>query len=121
MVEIAQFATPEEENRLIRWAKGVSCGAVRHRGDLAPRSIRDVREAERTREVSWCYHDEGRRFRMSVDVAAAHGPTITRALEREAEKLTPMPGEEGEYFVSARRADALVALCSASDASPGSL
>lgn len=120
VVELARFATVDDEARLIRWAKEVSCASVRHRGDLeAKASIRDVRETERSREVSWWYHDEGRRFAMAVDLPAAHGPTITRALEREADNVPALPGEEDAAFVSARRADALVALCSARIASDG--
>jgi hypothetical protein len=38
---------------------------------------------------------------------------ITNALEREAERIAALPGEEDEVYASARRADALVALCSA--------
>jgi hypothetical protein len=32
VVELARFATPKTEGRLIRWAVTVSVGAVRHRG-----------------------------------------------------------------------------------------
>src|SRR6266581_5342509 len=35
VVELTRFAAPETEGRLIRWAQGVSCGAIRHKGDLA--------------------------------------------------------------------------------------
>ena len=38
---------------------------------------------------------------------------VANALEREAERIAAMPGEEDEVYASARRADALVALCSA--------
>jgi len=42
------------------------------------------------------------------------GAVVARALERLAETLPVMPGEEEDsYYVQARRADALVALCSA--------
>ncbi|HEY5859322.1 MAG TPA: DUF222 domain-containing protein, partial [Actinomycetota bacterium] len=34
VVELARFATPETESRLIPWARAVSCGTVRHRGDI---------------------------------------------------------------------------------------
>jgi hypothetical protein len=114
VVELTRFAAPETEARLIRWAMTVSVGAVRHRGDLEARaSITEVRETERSREVSWWYFDEGRRFGLEADLPAASGPVIVNALEREAERIAAMPGEEDEVFASARRADALVALCSA--------
>jgi hypothetical protein len=114
VVELTRFATPENEARLIRWAKTVSSGAIRHRGDPETRaSIKDVREAERTREASWWYYDDGRRFSLAADLPAIHGPVIVNALEREAERIVALPGEVDETYASARRADALVALCSA--------
>jgi hypothetical protein len=114
VVELARFAAPETEARLLRWAMTVSVGAVRHRGDLeAKASITDVRETERSREVTWWYFDEGRRFGLEADLPAASGPVIVNALEREAERIAALPGEEDEVYASARRADALVALCSA--------
>jgi hypothetical protein len=113
VAELARFATLEQESRLVRWAATVSVGAVSHRADLEARaSIRDVRETERTRKVSWWYFDEGRRFGLEADLPAAHGPVVINALEREAERITALPGEEDEVYASARRADALVALCS---------
>jgi hypothetical protein len=113
VVELARFASSADEARLVRWATTVSVGAVRHRADLeAKASIKDVRETERSREVSWWYFDEGRRFGLEADLPAASGPVIVNALEREAERIAALPGEEDEVYVSARRADALVALCS---------
>jgi hypothetical protein len=34
VVELTRFATLQTESRLIRWAQGVSVGAIRHKGDL---------------------------------------------------------------------------------------
>jgi hypothetical protein len=118
VVELARFAKGDEEGRLIRWARTVSVGAVRHRADLeAKGSIKDLRETERSREVTWWYFDEGRRFGLEADLPAASGPVVIKALEREAERIAALPGEEDEVYASARRADALVALCSARIAS----
>ena len=41
VVELARFASPEDESRLIRWAAGVSCAAIRHRGDIWTRAARE--------------------------------------------------------------------------------
>jgi Domain of unknown function (DUF222)/HNH endonuclease len=118
VVELARFAKGDEEERLIRWARTVSVGAIRHRADFeAKGSIRDLRETERSREVTWWYFDEGRRFGLEADLPAASGPVVIKALEREAERIAALPGEEDEVYASARRADALVALCSARIAS----
>jgi hypothetical protein len=114
VVELARFVTPEAEARLIAWARSVSCAAVRRRGDLEARASREeVLDAERERFVTWWYFDEGRRFGLEAELPAAQGAIVARALQRLSEAIPSMPGEDGETFVPARRADALVALCSA--------
>jgi hypothetical protein len=115
VVELCRFATPDTEERLIGWAGGVSCAAVRQRADREIRaSIKGVREAERSRTLEWWYFDEGRRFGLYAEMSAASGPSVVRAIERMTERVPAMPGEEDESYASARRADALSALCSAS-------
>jgi hypothetical protein len=113
VVELTRFATRETEGDLIRWAKGVSSGAIRRKGDLASRSIDEVRDAERSRSLSWWYFDENSRFGLQAELPAADGAVVQKALERLAETIPVMPGEEDGCFAEARRADALVALCSA--------
>ena len=113
VVELTRFATPEDESRLIRWAAGVSVGAIRHRGDLAARSsIIETLEAERARYLEWWYLDDGRRVGLQAELPAAQGAIVTRAIERMAERVPVMPDEGDPVHVDARRADALVALCS---------
>jgi hypothetical protein len=122
VVELTRFATPETEAGLLRWAQGVSCACIRRKADLAARqSIQDVQDVERSRSLSWWYFDEGRRFGLQAELPAAQGAVVARALERLADTLPAMPDEQDECFVDARRADALVALCSnriAEDADP---
>jgi Domain of unknown function (DUF222)/HNH endonuclease len=113
VVEVTRFATPETEADLIRWARGVSCGAIRRKGDLAVRAaVDELIDVERSRSLSWWYFDEGRRFGLEAEVPAAQGAVIAKALERLAAVVPLMPGEEEAYHADARRADALVALCS---------
>jgi hypothetical protein len=114
VVELARFATAADESRLIRWARGVSCGAIRRRGDVAARrSIADEREVDRTRFCSFWFFDEGRRFGFQGEMPAAQGVVVARAIERLAAEIPVMPGEDGPNDADARRADALVALASA--------
>jgi hypothetical protein len=114
VVELARFATPTDESQLIRWARGVSCGAIRRRGDVvARRAIADEREVERTRFCSWWIFDEGRRFVLEAELPAAQGVIVARALEGLAAEIPAVPGEAVPYPAEARRADALVALASA--------
>jgi hypothetical protein len=92
----------------------VSCAAIRRKGDLScHQSIEEARDSEKSRCLSWWYFQENRRFGLQAELPAADGAVVAKALERLAETLPVMPGEEDPCFADARRADALVALCSA--------
>jgi hypothetical protein len=98
----------------VAWAEGVSCAAIRRKGDLAASSsIEETVDAERSRFVSWWWSDDGRRFELAAALPAASGAVVARALQRVAERVPVMPGEDDPSYAEARRADALVALCSA--------
>jgi Domain of unknown function (DUF222)/HNH endonuclease len=122
VVELARFADFETEAGLITWAKYVSAAAVRRKADLeVRRAIDDVRQAERARFLNWWYFDDGNRLGMEAEFPAAQGAVVARALQRVTDTVPSMPGEEDPSFAEARRADALVALCSAriaADADP---
>jgi hypothetical protein len=122
VVELSRFATAEAEARLLLWARNVSIGAIRRKGDMAARQdLEGVREAARSRSLSWWYFDEGRRFGLEADLPAAQGAVVAKTLERLADSLPVMPDEEDGCFATARRADALVALCASrshADADP---
>ena len=118
-MELTRFATPETEGSLIPWAERVSSGCIRRKADLAARQ--ELRDADRWRTLSWWYFDDGRRFALEAELPAAQGAVVARALERMAETLPVMPGEEDAYYAHARKADALVTLASsrlASDSDP---
>jgi Domain of unknown function (DUF222)/HNH endonuclease len=115
VVELSRFATPQTESDFIAWASGVSVACIRRKADIAVRrSIEDVREADRARFVSWWYVDEGRRLGLEAELPAAEGAAVVQAIERLADQVPVMPGEDDPSHVHARRADALVALASAS-------
>lgn len=122
VVELTRFATPEDEGSLVAWAQRVSATAVRERGDMLGRRSRgEIAEVDRERRVEWWYTDEGRRFAMEAELPAADGAVVARTLDRLARKIPVMPGEDDAAFASARRADALVAMCGAriaADADP---
>jgi len=118
VVELTRFATAETEGGLIGWATTVSCGAIRRRGDLLARlEVSDDRDADRDRSLSWWFTEEGRRWNLQAELPAAQGAVVVRALERMAARVPQMPGEDETLDARARRADALVALCSARIAS----
>ena len=114
VVELARFASFEDEDGLISWASRVSVSAVRRRADLAVRrAMEEVRDAERQRFVTWWYAEDGARFGIEGELPAADGAIVAKAIDRLAERIPTTPGEEGELFASARKADALVTMCSA--------
>jgi hypothetical protein len=114
VVELTRFATPETEDRLAEWAGQVSAGRIRHEGDLARRMQEDeAANDDQVRSVSWWYKDNGRRFEMHADLPAAQGAAVAKAIDRTAATIPEMPHEQGLSQAPARRADALVALCSA--------
>jgi hypothetical protein len=110
VVELTRFATPETEAGLVGWATEVSSGAIRRRGDLASRTAaQEIVDADRDRVLSWSYFDEGRRFALEAELPAAQGAVVARAIERLAEHIPAMPGEEertsplpGERALSSR-------------------
>lgn len=113
VVELCRFATPDSEGELLRWAQGVSSGAIRDRADLELRRHREEAEqVDQGRSLHYRFFDEGRRFSLEADLPAAEGAVVARRIERLAAELPAMPDEEGPWFAEARRADALVALCS---------
>jgi hypothetical protein len=113
VLELTRFATRETESRLVLWASGVSCGAIRRRADIAARrSPEDDEDVERARFLSWWIFDEGRRFGLQGELPSAHGAIVAKMLDRLAADLPVMPDEHGPGHTDARRADALVALCS---------
>jgi len=70
-------------------------------------------DAERSRFVSWWYFDEERRLGLEAELPAAQGAIVVRALELAADAIPAIPDERDGCFAPARRADALVAVCSA--------
>ena len=112
MLELARYATPSEEADLIAWAETKPPIVIRQEGERRARRIaEEVREVERNRSVNWWYSG-GHVQPWRPSLPAAQGATVAKALERMAETLPPMPGEEGATSIEQRRADALVALCS---------
>jgi hypothetical protein len=113
VVELARFATPQDEAHLIRWAKKVQVLAIRQRGDRANRpSVREERAAHSSRHLEWWFYPD-RQFGLFARLPAAEGALVARAIERVVETVPVLPGEEEPCCASARRADALVALAAA--------
>ena len=121
VLELTRLATPDTETQLIAWATGVSAAAIRRKADLAQRDdIDEVRADDRARSLEWWYQDD-RRLWLEGFLPAEQGAQVAKALDRLAETLPSDPDAERSHTIDARRADALVALCShelASDPAP---
>jgi hypothetical protein len=114
VVELTRFAEFDDEDALVRWAQSVSSGAIRRIGDLRAREgiETDTVAAERERWLEYRYADGGRRFLLDAELPGAAGAVVARALDRLGDQIPVMPDEGSERLVGARRADALLALCS---------
>jgi hypothetical protein len=113
-VELTRFATPADEATLVAWAAGVSVATVRRRADRAiSADAEEVLAAERARSLSWWWLEEGRRLGLHAELPAAQGAVVVAALQRALDRVAVMPDEGPPWSADARRADALVALCSA--------
>jgi len=114
VIELTRFATDETEDGLVEWAARVSAARIRHEGDVLRRvEVDEAAHDDEVRSVSWSYRDEGRRFEMHAELPAAQGATVAQAIDRMTATIPPMPGERPTGPGAARRADALVAICSA--------
>lgn len=113
VLELCRFASPEREQGLISWAQEVSFATVRRKADVEVRaSVRETRDAHRDRFLEWWWTDDGRSLGIQAQLPAAEGSMVIGTLERIAKYVPVLPGEDDPCRADARRADALVALCS---------
>ena len=110
-VELTRFATPETESRLLVWAGGVSCGAIRRKADVVAR-----RSSRRRRRNEAASCRGGRSTRAAASAWRRSCPRTGRGRREGARPAGGRPaghaGESGPAGAGARRADALVSLCS---------
>jgi hypothetical protein len=113
VVELTRFATPETEQDFLPWAERVASGTIRQRGnELARRSRDDVTDLEADRSFDWWLGPDGLQLQFEGRLPAAEGQVVVSAVERMLRRLPPMPDEDVPT-PEQRRADALVAICSA--------
>ena len=113
VVELCRFATAETEAALIGWASEATCATIRRRADLEVRAALDeTAELERDRTLRYWYEDGGRRFGLEARMPSAQGAIVAKALERVVDQIPTMPARTDGVVIEARRADALLAMCS---------
>jgi hypothetical protein len=120
-LELTRFATPETEAKLVPWARKVMPVTIRKKADLAVReTLEDVVEIDRCRYLNFWSAFEGRGIGFAGLLPPAEGAAVIAAIDRIAGSLPSSPEDEpggsplsGSFDpLDARRADALVALCS---------
>jgi Domain of unknown function (DUF222) len=113
VVELTRFATPETERGLLPWAERVASGTIREKGnELARQSVQENQELEADRSFDWWTDPDGRQLQFEGRLPSAEGRVLVNAVERMMRRLPVMPEEESPS-PEQRRADALVAICSA--------
>jgi hypothetical protein len=111
--ELARFATPEDEDALLEWAMEESSGAIKAEADRRRGSdAEEIVTIDERRWVGWRYDDDGRSFHLQAGLSSADGAIVAEALDSLVREIPPMPDEGTEQLIGARRADALVTLCS---------
>lgn len=112
VIELARFARPATEAHLLAWAERSTPATIRHRADRERAAAADAAEAHGAREV--------RAWQLGVNLGSMQAilPTadlqvVLAGLDRTAATLPTMPGEDPHPTAATRRADALVAICSA--------
>lgn len=112
VVGLTRFATPEDEEALLEWAGDVASGAIRRRGEELRRAERvEAAQIEEDRWLAWRWTDEGKRLLLEAEMPAAQGAVVTEALDRLANEIPVMPGEEHPMLIGRRRVDALAIAC----------
>lgn len=112
-VELARFATNENESDLLAWAKRTSPAGIRARADRELKAAaEEVRSAERDRSLGWEWDEDRTRLALWGSLPADQGAKLVKAVDRLAAKLPVSP--EDEPTKDSKRADALVAMASAS-------
>jgi hypothetical protein len=120
VLELCRFAQPSTEQKLIRWAQGVTLRTVRQRADVANRiNENDVLEADRSRYLTYWWFDDNKRLGLEGSFPADQGALLVKALDRMADAMPDIVSDDGSEprlapaeSIETRRADALVALAS---------
>lgn len=119
VLELSRFATPETEEKLIKWARKVSPAAIRRRGDMAQAEVADAKDALAARHLRTWWRGDGSALQFEGLLPAPEGMRFKNALDRLALSLPDMPCDEDgsrpdeETTMEQKRADALALMASA--------
>lgn len=118
VVELCRFATPDNEKKLLGWARRVTVPTIRERGDLANRPDREqVVDSDRNRYLNYWWSLDGTTLGLEGAFPADQGAMLAQALDRAVERVPTIVdagtvAEEAtpEASLDLRRADALIEL-----------
>ena len=120
-VELTRFATLQTEKKLVSWARKVSVGCIRQRGDEAlVQPKEDIEAAHHNRKLEWWWSDHGLFFEGFMP--GEQGAAFVEAVDRLAHELPEEPDAlpalfEGQEAPSMdqRRLDAMFLLTTSSE------
>lgn len=78
VLELARYATPEDEQELIAWASRVPVGEIRRRGELLHAAAR-AKEVQEDRALEWRFR--GQVFELWGRLPSADGALVASAIE----------------------------------------
>ncbi len=113
-VELARFATPADEPKLVEWAKRVTPSAIRKKGDSLQRAS-DASEPHRNRYLSMYWTWDNQALCIDGLLPQDQGLKVKAAIDRIAKGLPDVPDEEvsdGVQPLDRKRADALAVVAS---------
>lgn len=115
-VELARFVSPDTEAELLTWAKRTSPAGIRARAEQELRvPTEDVRDADRWRSLAWEWDEAKTRLSGWFSFPPDQGAEFVKGVERQVNRMPVSPEDsESPNVREARRADALVAMASAS-------
>ena len=116
-LELARFATPDTEAALLPWATRTTPAGIRARADREIRAQEEeIRDADKWRSLKWEWDEGHTRLDGWFSLPADHGAKFVKAVDRMAKKMVVSPEDDPdlENNIESRRADALVAMASAS-------
>lgn len=117
-VELARFVTPETDAELLAWATRTSPAGIRARADQELRAREEqTRDAEKWRSLDWEWDETKTRLALWGSLPAEQGAKFVKAVDRMSKQMVVTPEDDPGLTAETRRADALVAMASASIAS----
>jgi hypothetical protein len=118
VMELARFATSEEDDAIAAWATKSSMAQVRKAAERACATAEEAIGAREDRFCEYGYSHEGARFWLHAELPGPDGAQVAARLDAIAADVPVLPDEPHpslghDAAMGTRRADALVFVCQA--------